>query len=125
MVRSVCSRERLSHVAARHIGVLPDDCVADVGDRNLVSRQPVRIHPNVDGAVQPADWILIFADTRRTLELRLHDLVGQLGEFTHRTFRRQRNGHHRRRITVELADDRWIDVTGKISVTPAIRSRTS
>ena len=50
--------------------------------------------------------------TPAALELHLRDLVGQLGQFAHRTVAR-RDGHDRHRIVVELGDDRRTGVARK------------
>lgn len=44
-------------VAAGGVRVLPGDGAAHRGDRNLVGREPVGIHPNVDGPAEAADHI--------------------------------------------------------------------
>ncbi len=72
------------HIAAGYIGILPLDGVSNRGDGNLVSRQTVRVYPDVDGALQTADDAhLAYAD--RALELHLDDFVRDLRQFAKRS----------------------------------------
>ena len=82
------------HVAAGQVGVLPHQRVAHAGDGQLVRGQPVRIHPHVDRARQAAHDADL-ADTRRALQQRPRDLVGDLRQLAQRPVARQRDREHR------------------------------
>ena len=60
-------------VAARHIGILPDQSIANGGDGNLVGGQPFRVDPDIDRALQSADHVHL-ADALGALQLRANHL---------------------------------------------------
>ena len=99
-------------VAAGEIGVLPDDGVADGGDRDLVGGQPVGLDPDVDGALQAADQLHL-ADAQRPLEVDLHRLVGELRQLAQAAVAGDGQGEDRRLVVVELGDGRRPDVAGQ------------
>ena len=68
-----------SHIASRHVRVLPHNRVTDLRDGDFVGRQSVRMDPDMDGTLQPAPD-LHFADALGSLQLKFHHLVSQFGE---------------------------------------------
>ena len=96
-------------VAAGNVGVLSLDGVAHRGDRNLVGRQPVRVDPHIDRAVQVADQAHL-ADPGRAFELHLDDLVGNLRQFAQRSVAGDCYRKDRRVFVIELRNDGRIDI---------------
>ena len=113
-MRSVCSLRPRSHVAARRIRVLPDDCVANSGDGYLVSGQTIRVNPDVDGAAQSTDDAH-FADSGRAFNLNLYNFVRKFRQLAHGAISRKRNRHDGRRIVVELSDYGRVNVSRQIT----------
>ena len=89
------------HVAPGGVGVLPDDRVAHVRDRDPEGGQPVRLDPHVDRALQPADDPHL-AHARRPLEADLHHLVRQLGQLAEGPVAGQGHRQDRLLVVVEL-----------------------
>ncbi len=96
-------------VPAGDIGVLPLDCVAHGGDRNLIGREAVRIHPYVDRPLQAADQTNL-SHARRSLKLHLHDLVGDFGQLPESAIAGYGDGEDRLVFVVEFGNDRGVDV---------------
>ena len=67
------------HISARHVRILPRQRRANSGYRNLISGQPLRIDPDVDGAIQPT-YHAHFADAAHALELYANGFVGEFGQ---------------------------------------------
>src|SRR5262249_8146240 len=100
-------------VAPGKVRVLPDDGVADGGDRNLVGGEAIGLDPDVDGPQEPADQPYL-ADPERALEVDLHRLVGDLGQLAKAPVTGDGQCQDRRLVVVQLGDGRGPDVVGQV-----------
>ena len=93
-------------VAAGEVGVLAHDRVAHRGDRDLVGGQPVGVDPDVDRALEAADdpHLADAAASARAERLTILSAISVSSRSGR--FAETRNRHDRRRVVVELGDDR-------------------
>ena len=97
------------HVSPGYVAILTHQRLGDPRDRDPIGIQAIRIHPDVDGAFQPAHN-QHFSHAIRPLDLRLHEFVGQFGEFPYRSVARQGDRQYGRRFVVELRDNGRVNV---------------
>src|SRR4029450_9359985 len=102
------------HVAPGQVGILGNEGIAHVGDRDLVGGQPIGVDPDADGAGQAAHDTDL-ADAGRPLATWRHGLVGELGQLAERALAGERDGDHRRLVVVELRDDRRQDFARQVA----------
>ena len=96
-------------IAAGHVRVLALQSIAYRRNRNLVSRQPLGVDPDIDRAIQTAhDGD--FANAARALELHSDDLVRVLSQLANRTLTGKRDRQHRGAVVIELHNDGWFCV---------------
>jgi hypothetical protein len=93
---------------AGHLDVLALQRARDVGDRQVVRAQPIRIEPDVDLPLAAAEDEHL-ADAVHAFELAAQRLVGVFGDVAHRLVRAQRQAEHRRRVRIHLVDARLLD----------------
>jgi hypothetical protein len=99
----------LLQAAARHLQVLPLDGARYLGRREAIRAQAARVEPQVDLPQAGADERDL-ADAVERLELAPQRLVGELADLPDGAVGRQRDVEDRRRVGVELVDDRRLDV---------------
>jgi hypothetical protein len=100
-------------ISAGDIGVLANDCLADVGDGDLIGGQFLRIDPDVDGALDSADDADL-ADAFGALDLGFDDSVGDFGQLALGAIAGEGEGEDGLRVVVEFGDDGWVGVVGEI-----------
>ena len=81
----------------------------------LVGRQPVGIDPDVDGALEPADDAAPRRRRAQRSSCRLTTLSASSVSSRSGRSARERDGEHRRRVVVELGDDRRLDVARQLA----------
>jgi hypothetical protein len=91
----------LVHAAARDLDVLALERARDVGDRQVVAAEPVRVEPHVDLALAATEDQHL-PDAVDAFNLAAQDLVRVLGDVAHRLLRAQREAQHRRRVGIHL-----------------------
>ena len=93
---------------------MPFDGGAHRRDGKLVSGESVRVHPDIDGAGEPADEI-DFPHAGRAFELCLNDLVGNFRQLPLRTRPRHRDGKHGLLIGVGLGNGGRVHVARQLA----------
>ena len=96
-------------IAAGHVRILALQSIAHRRNRNLVSRQPLSVDPDIDRAIETAHDIDC-ANATRSLELYFDDLVGVLSQLANRTLTGKRDRQYRRAVVIELHNDGWFCV---------------
>ena len=100
-------------VSARQFHVLQPQCVEDIGGRQVVGAQALRVYQYMDLAPRAADDG-DFAHALRVLEFLLDLLVGDHGDVAQRARRRHGNLHDGRGVRVELLHHRLFRALRKI-----------
>src|SRR5262249_50868371 len=103
----------LFDAAPGHFQVLSPERLFDLRDGQVVSPQLVAVEIDVDLALAPADDQNL-ADAVDRFDLTPQRLVGVLGHLAQAAVRRDRDGHDRRGVRVELFNRRLLDVVRQI-----------
>src|SRR5439155_11736385 len=101
-------------IAAGHVRVLALQSIAYRRNRNLVTRQPLGVDPDINRAIETAHDIDC-ANATGALELYFDDLVGVLSQLANRTLTGKCDRQYRRAVVIELYNDGWFRVGRQIA----------